>query len=257
MSKKPTDIGMNRTGTAMSPVDAKKVAEEAKKVMPQRSFSTAGADAYRRDIAQQADPIGTMPPPGSVKGAAKTMLQSLKGKDAQVFLDLVGQRLAFERVGTRLYEALLVKFDAAEGRAASGVTREDIEQIRDEELEHFGLLVEAMERMGADPTAVTPAAEVMAVASTGPLKVLTDPRTTFTQCLDVMLMLELTDNDAWLMLADLADRLGLDDLAERFRYALHQEEQHLAKIRHWLTTRVDAQVGLTPKAPSPAPTQPA
>lgn len=254
MSDKPTDVGGNRTGIKLSPIDARKTAQGAIDDTPERSFAAGSADAWRKEIMGGADPVGTMPLPGTLKGAARTLLKAVQGKDANVFIDLVGQRLAFERSGVRLYEALLLKFDAASIHGA--IAREDMEQIRDEELEHFGLLVETMEKLGADPTAVTPSADVAGVASSGLVKVLADPRTTFTECLDAILTAELVDNDAWLVLADMADRLGLDEIAVRFRKALQQEEQHLARARHWRITRLEGQAGLDPRPSAPTPSPP-
>lgn len=255
MTHKPSDIGKNRTGAATSPMDAKKTAQGAIDSMPQRSFEMAGAAKVRADICGRSEPVGTMPPPTSVKGAAATLMQRLQGKNANVLLDLLGQRLAFERSGVRLYEALLAKYDAASIHE-DGVSREDIEHIRDEELEHFGILVEALEQLGADPTVMTPAADVTGVASSGITKVLADPRTTFTECLDAMLVAELADNAAWLMLSDLAARVGLDELAARFRKALGEEEEHLAKVQHWLIARIDGQLGVERTLPAPAPAVP-
>lgn len=255
MTHKPTDIGKNRTGTATSPILTKKTVDGAIDSMPQRSFEMAGAEKVRVDICGMAEPVGTMPPPASLKGAAATLMQRLQGKNANVLLDLLGQRLAFERTGVRLYEALLTKYDAASIHE-DGVAREDIEHIRDEELEHFGLLVDALDQLGADPTVVTPAADVTGVASSGIVKVLADPRTTFTECLDAMLIAEFADNAAWLMLSDLAARVGLDELASKFRKALNEEEQHLAKVRHWLGARIDGQLGVERATPAPSPAMP-
>ncbi|HWV38055.1 MAG TPA: ferritin-like domain-containing protein [Vulgatibacter sp.] len=255
MTHKPTDIGMNRTGTATSPMLTRKTMEGAVDSMPQRSFEASTAESMRVDICGRAEPVGTMPPPSSLKVAAATLMQRLQGKNANVLLDLLGQRLAFERTGVRLYEALLRKYDAASIHE-EGFSREDLERIRDEELEHFGLLVESLEQLGADPTVMTPSADVAGVASSGILHVLADPRTTFTECLDAILIAELADNAAWLTLADLASRVGLDEMAARFRTALSQEEEHLAKVRHWLSARIEGQLGVERAAPAPSPATP-
>jgi len=184
--KKPTDIGMNRTGIKASPVDSKKTiegAQQSKLVDP--GDATALADE-RIEWSNAAEPVGTMPPPGSVKGVLKTVMEKLKGNEPNVFLDKIGERIAFERTGVRLYDALLCKLSAAHLHEG-GPTREEVEQIREEELQHFMLLTETMESLGGDPTAMTPCADITAVASSGILKVLADPRTTLTQCLDAIL----------------------------------------------------------------------
>jgi len=138
-----------------------------------------------------------------------------------------------------------------------GPTREEIEEIREDELQHFLLLKEAMESLGGDPTAMTPCADVAAVASSGILKVLADARTTLTQCLDAILIAELADNDAWLALADLADGLGMNELGKRFREALAEEEEHLARVRGWINGALLGQVGIAPTRPQPPAGPPA
>jgi len=197
-----------------------------------------------------------MPPPASPKGAVKAIVTAVKGKHATVFLDLIGERLAFERSGARLYEAVLVKLaasDAGDGRPE----REDLEAIRDDEIRHFGLLRDALISLGGDPTAVTPSADVSGVAAMGLVQVVTDPRTTLTEALKTLLIAELTDNDSWLILCDMAERLGEAELAASFREALEQEEHHLARLRTWVSADLDTQAGLEPRPPEivevPAP----
>lgn len=239
----PTDVGRNRTGIATSPIDVKKSIEGARAGTPLPQPDGQELAIARLALSREVEPVGTMPPPGTLKRVAKTAMQALKGNNPNVFLDLLGERLAFERTGTRLYDALLVKFDAAHEHPG-GPTREDLERIRDEELQHFVMLKEALETLGADPTAITPSADITAVASMGLVQVLGDPRTTLTEALKTIQIAELADNDGWLMLADVAGRLGHDQLAERFRQALAEEEEHLARVRSWVAAAIDGQAGL-------------
>ena len=50
--------------------------------------------------------------------------------------------------------------------------------------------------------------------------------------------------DQWLTLSEIAARLGHDEMAERFRAALVEEEDHLARVRAWVASSVEVQVGL-------------
>lgn len=239
-STDPTEIGNNRTGIQFSPVDSKKTLEGAMAGVPEASTDASYLTAMRLAYSKESEPVGTMPPPASFKGAATAAVEALKGKNANVFLDMLGARLAYERTGTRLYEGLLVKFDASNVHDG-GPTRQELELFRDQELAHFNLLVDCMEKLGADPTAMTPSADVQAVASSGILRVISDPRTTLTQALQAMLTAELTDNDCWVSLADLADELGQTEMADRFRIALAEEREHLAAVRSWLNISVSKQ----------------
>ncbi len=242
--KSPIDVGGNRTGVEASPDMVKEMMEGVQLSPVETGFDLTAMEAIRSYYSRDAEPLGTMPAPPSVKGKMKSGMQKLKGKSPTVFLDLIADRLAFERTGTRLYEALLVKYDASDAQPG-GPTRDEILHIHDEELEHFGLLMECMKTLGADPTAISPTADADAVASTGVMQLLSDPRSTLTECLHAIHMVELVDNDAWEMLASLADRLGHDSMAEQFRHALSQENDHLRMVRSWLQNTIEGQVGIS------------
>ena len=243
----PTDAGRNRTGIATSPLDSRALVEEARRATQSPRFDLSEISATRLSYSRAVEPVGTMPPPASVKGAVKAALNVVQGKHPMVFLDLLGERLAFERTGTRLYDALLVKLQAAHEHPG-GPTRAELEAIRDDELRHAALVKRAIEPLGAAPTAVTPSADVAAVASQGLVAVLTDPRTTLSEALKTLLIAELADNDAWLTLSELAQRLGQDELASEFSRALDEEQEHLALVRSWVNAMVMSMAGASSTA---------
>jgi rubrerythrin len=249
--QKPTDVGLNRTGMGTAPIQSKKMLKGVDTFEP----STADGrrlEAVRVELSRSAPPMGTMPPPPTMKGALKTAMAAVKGEAPVLFLDRLGERLAFERTGFRLYQALLVKWEAASTHEG-GPTREELEKIRDQELRHFAILEQAVERMGADPTVVTPSADVAAVSSSGLLQLLGDSRATFTQCLSAILMAELTDNDAWRTLVELARALGHEDWYQEFSTALAEEEEHLALVRRWVANAIFRQAGVAPPSPTAQP----
>jgi rubrerythrin len=248
----PTDMGTNRTGIASSPRDSQKLIEGARQGVPRASYDLAALGAERVSFNEEAEPVGTVPPPASLKGAIKAVGKALVGEKATVLIDQMSARLAFERTGTRLYEALLSKLEAASTHPG-GPSRTELEEIRDEELAHAALLASGLIRLGADPTSMTPAADVTGVASEGLLKVLVDARTTLTQCLEAILIAELADNDSWAMLVTLADKLGQNELVAEFREALLEEEDHLDRVRGWLLASLEGQAGVSGEAPSAAP----
>jgi len=247
---KPTDVGRNRTGLASSPIDARAMLENSSVSVPsgrnaREIFNLRLADS------RDAEPVGTMPPPPTLKGIAKAALEKLRGNEPMVFLDKLGERLAYERTGVRLYEALLVKFEASRSQDPT-ITSQALMEIRADELAHAGLLRDAIELLGGDPTVMTPCASISAVASMGFMQALTDPRTTFTQALGVVLTVELNDSAAWELLIDLANGLGLDDLTQDFREALAEEQRHLERIKAWHISAVSAQAGVEEELqPSP------
>jgi rubrerythrin len=247
--KKPTDTGSNRTGIKTSPVESKKTIEGAEAGTPAEMTSTDPFELHsmRAKYSTSAPAIGSMPPPGTLRQSARAVVKSLTGKHMNVFVDQLGARLAFERTGTRIYEALLVKLEAASVHDG-GPTRDDLEHIRDEELAHAAMLIECFEEIGADATAVTPAADVQAVASCGIVQIVADPRTTLTQALEAVLTAELTDVESWQLLADMAGKLGHEDMASRFNRAFREEQEHLIKVRDWVTSSLLGQAGIEDEA---------
>lgn len=244
---KTSDVGLNRTGIAMSPIEGRTAIEGARQDTASGLTNPLALEAMRLEYATSAPPVGTMPPPASVGGAAKALAQKVMGKNTTMLLDMLGERLAFERSGARIYDALLIKYDASDDHP-NGPTREELERIRDEEIEHFALLKEAIETLGGDSTAITPSADIAGVAGSGWVQALGDPRTTFTEALKIVLQAELVDNDCWLTLADVTARLGHGEIADQFRRALAEEEEHLARVRSWVQATVEGQVGLKPAA---------
>ncbi|WP_280151451.1 ferritin-like domain-containing protein [Piscinibacter sp. XHJ-5] len=250
----PTSLGPNLTGAAKSPAALKAMKQAAEALTPFIQIDTSGMEAQKLAFIAEAEAVGSVPSPVSLKGVVKAGVAQLKGGQPTIFLDKIGERLAYERAGVRLYDALILKYHAAQqaGGVLPPVTllleedapaltedpAETLERIRGEEFEHFNLLCDAMTTMGGDPTAQTPCADVTAVASSGFMQVLNDPRTTLAQCLNAMLAVELADNAGWEMLATLADQAGQSDLAGRFLGALGQEQEHLTIIKAWLTAVV-------------------
>jgi bacterioferritin (cytochrome b1) len=223
----------NRTGIQTSPEMAQELIAGAAAATPSSNGGPEAIAAYRGEYIQEGFPVGSLPLlPASMEAQA--------GEDeagTAVLLDKLSERLAFERMGTRLYEALINKV-AILGESSPGPTLAELQQIRDEELQHFLLLKRAITTLGGDPTVQSPCADIAGVASLGILQVLTDPRTNVTQCLQAMLTAELTDNDGWRMLINLSDTLGYAEMAGEFQNALENEEQHLANVRGWLSEKI-------------------
>jgi rubrerythrin len=230
-------VGMNRTGLDMAPLSKGPMVEFAQQESPTLAPGDAQAlDAMRKTYALEADRVGTVPPPARLKGMATTMLDTLKGNKPQVLIDKLGERLAYERTGVRLYQALITKVSAASSGPVVDVAA--LERIRADEEAHFHMVAKFLQQIGADPTAMTPCADVIAVASMGHLQVLTDPRTTVSQALNSILAIELTDNASWELLIELVNETGHKEMIQAFTVALETEQQHLQMVRGWLRQAV-------------------
>lgn len=223
----------NRTGAQTSPEMARELIEGAAAAVPSSDGGPEAIAEYRGEYIQEGFPIGSLPSlPVSKEARANE-----DDAGMAVLLDKLSERLAFERMGARLYEALINKVEIM-GESSPGPTLAQLQQIRDEELRHFLLLKKGITALGGDPTVQSPCADVAGVASLGILQVLTDPRTSVAQCLQAILTAELTDNDGWRMLINLSDTLGYTEMANDFQGALENEEQHLANVRIWLSEKI-------------------
>jgi rubrerythrin len=213
--------GDNRTGITQHPDLVAEMIEGTAEFGPTSRGGVEALAANRIRVAKESAPAATMPP------AKDVPLERLP------ILDKLGARLAFERTGTRLYQALISKLDAY-GTFRGGPSRADLEHIRDEEQRHLALAQDLIVRLGGDPTVVTPCANLQLVASHGIGQVLVDPRTTLIEGLDAIIVAELTDHESWELLARSVAPLGDKQIEAQIREAERVEAEHLTKVRSWL-----------------------
>lgn len=233
-----TKVGMNRTGMQMAPLQGPTQVDYAmsRPAHPQQGDAEALA-TVRALYIKEAQRVGSVPVPATGKGLAETAVGKLTGKNPEVLFDKLGERAAYERSGVRLYQAMIGKVRAS-AHPEQAALLQDLSHICQEELEHFHMLSGVITQMGGDPTAQTPCADVSGVAALGMLQVLTDPRTTLPQCLQVLLSIELTDNACWELLIELARQGGHEELIGPFQKALAAEQEHETMVKTWLRKMV-------------------
>jgi bacterioferritin (cytochrome b1) len=230
-------VGMNRTGLDMAPLAKDEMIGYAEDQAARAPENDGAFAAVRMAYIEEAERVGSVPVPATMKGMASTAAAKITGKKPEVLIDKLGERLAFERTGTRLYEAMLLKCGAADA-ADNPIDAAQLAAIRDDEERHFHLLHGQIEKLGADPTAMTPCADVTGVQSLGLMQVISDPRTTVAQALNALLTAELADNASWELLIELAQQVGHKDMASEFTTALQDEQRHLDVVRGWLREAV-------------------
>ena len=224
--------GTNHTGLAVHPDQLDAMIHGAREFPPTQSGGPAEIAEVRVRYARAGEPHATMPVASSVAA------------DRLPLLDRLGARLQFERTGTRLYDALISKLDAY-GGFEGGPSRQQLLEIREQELGHALLVQDMIRSLGGDPTVVTPSANLQATASRGIGDVLVDPRTSFVDCLETILIAELADQDSWAALARTAEPLGNAELTSKINQAQETELEHLAKLRGWLEAAEQARSKLT------------
>lgn len=243
--ERSSQMGMNRTGVDMAPIQSKAMLRnvESGGVTPGQPSALASLE---RTFIDEAESVGSVPAPGTLKGAAGTIVQKAKGHHLELLVNKLGERLAFERSGVRLYERLIIKCEALQ-QSGSLVQSDRLRHFRQEEIDHFRMVQQVMESIGADPTAQTPDADVIGVAAMGQMKVITDPRTSLLHCLQTLQAVELTDHAGWELLLELTRGLGLTDAADLFRTALAQEEEHTRQVSEWCRQLIMFEAGLGAK----------
>lgn len=233
--KERAKLGMNRTGMQSAGSMADRMLEVVGSDERVPEGGLMDSMISRSEAIQEKTKVGSVPVPGTFKGLTQAVLQRLKGERAEVFIDKLGERIAFERTGVRLYELLIGKCAALEeaGTSLGPISIETLRDFRNEEGWHFQILREVIESLGADPTAQTPGADTSAVAGRGLLEVIADPRTTLVDSLQAILIAEQADNGEWELLIRMAREIGSDELVSRFESALKDEERHLRTIHQW------------------------
>lgn len=223
--------GLNRTGIQMSPLDSRAM-QDFEGDAPDAFFDDAGIANLRNDYIVNADLLGSVPLPVARTGAPKAGAAALKGDNPHVLLDKLGERLAFERTATRLYDALITKCEATLDGSLS-MSIDDLQEIRDDEARHFLTVAHAIEALGGDATSQTPSADLVGVESMGLVQVVNDPRTTIAQSLHALLTAELADQVGWEALIALAEEHEQLDMVSEFTIALDEERGHLLMVQSW------------------------
>jgi tRNA isopentenyl-2-thiomethyl-A-37 hydroxylase MiaE len=237
-------MGMNRTGAAMSPRHSKAL-EEASAAKVKKAMVDGKVMMEVRQSYVDTGRIGSVPTPTTLRGMGKALVDLLRGARAPVLMDRLSERLCSERSAVRMYEGLIGKYGMM-GSWPGGPDLGHLQQLRAEELEHFHRLHAQLEVFGADPTALSPSADLAGVAMMGVHQVIADPRTDLRQCLDAMLVAELTDKANWESLHVLALQMGHDEMAEMFGSMLAREARHLSLVQSWVAAGLSTSAGLQP-----------
>jgi len=144
-------------------------------------------------------------------------------------IDILNERLAFERAGVKLYDRIL---DAMRRQTDENVARmlNEMQQHRDEEKEHEEWLEEQIRALGADAHAETEKSKLITRESKGIEEVVMSDAE-LPHLLHALLAAELVDNAGWDLLVQLADEAGDRAAKREFKKRLHEEEDHLLLIR--------------------------
>jgi bacterioferritin (cytochrome b1) len=176
-------------------------------------------------------------------------MEKLAKKNVTKVIDLLSERLAFERSGVRLYDTLLSRLRASEDPALKSLLGE-VKEYREEEREHEEWLEEQIRALGGDANAVTEHAILVQAESEGVERVMRRDQS-IPHDFHALLTAELADNAGWDLLVQLAEEFGDSEAKKEFRKRLDEEEKHLLFVRKTLLelTRKDVSVP-PPSAPA-------
>jgi rubrerythrin len=171
-----------------------------------------------------------------------TAMEKLAKKNVMKVIDLLCERLAFERSGVKLYDTLLSRLRASDDPALKALLG-DVKEFREEEKEHEEWLEEQIRALGGDAHAPTEQSVLVQTEAEGLERVIRrDP--SIPHDFHALLTAELADNAGWDLLVQLADELGDSDAKKQFEKRLREEEKHLSFVRRTLLelTRNDVSV---------------
>ena len=145
-------------------------------------------------------------------------------------IDLLTARLTFERVGVKLYDAIIGKVQIL-GDAQAQRMLDQLQEHREEEKEHEEWLEEQIRALGADAHGTSEMSELETRESKGIEDVILDGDNEISHLMHALLTAELADNAGWDLLVSLADEAGDRDAKKAFKKRLHEEEEHLIFAR--------------------------
>ena len=157
-------------------------------------------------------------------------MEELARKNRERVIDVLTERLTFERSGVRLYDRIIERMRASNDGAIAKMLDQMLEH-RDQEKEHEEWLEEQVRSLGGDAHAQTEKARLVETESQGIEKVIFGERSGLPDLFHALLAAELVDNAGWDLLVQLADEADDRKAKRAFKTRLHEEEEHLLFVR--------------------------
>jgi bacterioferritin (cytochrome b1) len=156
-------------------------------------------------------------------------MKQLSEKNKDKVIDLLTERLTFERSAVRLYDAIVNDMQRSQNPEVARMLS-PMKQHRDQEKEHVTWLEAQIRGIGGDSQGKTEMSDLITAESAGIEKVITGDHDLVHQ-MHALLTAELVDNSGWELLLELADDADDPEARKEFRKRLHEEEEHLIFMR--------------------------
>jgi rubrerythrin len=168
-------------------------------------------------------------------------MEKLARNNAAFVLDVLSGRLAFERTGVKLYDAVIDKIERkAEPRFHAIVGQ--LRHIREEEKEHEEWLEAQIRSLGGHPEHQSEMAKLELEEGSGIERVIVDGHEKVIHLLHALLAAELADNAGWDVLVKLAGEAGDREAKAQFALRLAQEAKHLLYIREVVLRAAEVEI---------------
>jgi bacterioferritin (cytochrome b1) len=144
-------------------------------------------------------------------------------------IDILSERLAFERTAVRLYDRILAWLRSSADTQVQRMLGE-MQTHREEEKEHEEWLEAQIRALGGTAHEETERSKLVTRESQGLEEVVMNDGE-LSHLLHALLAVELVDNAGWDLLVQVADEAGDRDAKRDFKRRLHEEEDHLIFVR--------------------------
>jgi len=156
-------------------------------------------------------------------------MRKLAEKNVGRVIDLLNERLAFERTGVRLYDRILLRMRLSDDPQMERMI-DRMQRFRDQEWEHEEWLEEQIRALHGDDHLPTEKSVLVMAETQGIERVVhRDPR--LPHDFHALLTAELADNGGWDLLVRIADEFGDYDAKREFRKRLREEQEHVLFVR--------------------------
>jgi bacterioferritin (cytochrome b1) len=168
-------------------------------------------------------------------------MKRLAAKNPEKLIDLLQERLTFERTSVLLYDRVLALIAASQDAQVRGML-DTMQAYRDEEAEHQQWLEEQIQALGGDVNKETELSRLVAAEARGIEQVIMHEGVEAHHLFHALMAAELVDNAGWDLLVALAEEADDDDALDAFAMRQAEEEDHLEYLRQTISRYAESRV---------------
>ncbi len=168
-------------------------------------------------------------------------MKKLSQRNPEKLVDLLHERLTFERTSVKLYDRILAQMAASEDPQILRML-DTMQAYRDEEAEHQAWLEEQIQALGGDVNGESEMSRLVAEESRGIEQIILREDVALQHLFHALMAAELVDNAGWDLLTALAEEADDDEALDCFALRQAEEEDHLEYLRQTLSRYAESQV---------------